>query len=118
MERRAGLQMLTMLLLGASALPAAAPVQAAPVKTKTEACSAVKVRVAADRHFPVSAVAFCDTISLSDSPPGYYVLALHSRRQCAGICSTNMGWFAIDEKTGRVFNFDVGEWKVGSPVGG
>lgn len=118
MGRRARLQALTKLLLGAIVLPAAAPVQAASVRTKTEACFAVKVRVAADRHFPVSKVAFCDIMSLSDSPPGYYVIALHSRRRCDGICSTNMGWFAIHEKTGQVFNFDAAEWKVGAPVGG
>ena len=46
----------------------------------------------------------------------YYVLALHSRRDCDGICSTNMGWFAVEKATGRVFNWDVAEWKLGPPI--
>jgi hypothetical protein len=86
------------------------------VKTAEAACDAVKARVSASRHFPTSIIAFCDTISERDSPKNLYVLALHSKRECDGICSTNMGWFAVQKTTGRVFEWNVAEWKLGSLV--
>jgi hypothetical protein len=94
-----------------------APVNAAPIRTEKAACDRVKARISAIRHFPVSVVAFCDIIGVVDSPKGFYVLALHSNQRCDGICSTNMGWFAVQKKTGRVFEWDVTEMKVGRPVG-
>ena len=118
MKLGAAIQKLATSLLGTIALATAVQVKAMPVQTEAGACSAVKARIAAKRHFPISAVAFCDIIPLSESPRGYYVLALHSKRQCDGICSTNMGWFAINERTGRVFEFNVGDWKLGPPVSG
>lgn len=93
------------------------PLNAAPVRTEKAACDRVKTRISTIRHFPVSVVAFCDTIGAGDSPKGFYVLALHSNRRCDGICSTNMGWFAVQKGTGRVFEWDVAEMKLGRPVG-
>ena len=89
---------------------------AAPINTESAACERVKARVSAVMRFPVSIVAFCDIIAPADSPKGYYVLALHSNRKCNGICSTNMGWFAVQKATGRVFEWDVGEDKLGRPI--
>lgn len=89
---------------------------AAVVKTANAACQAVKTQVSAARHFPVSAIAFCDIIREQDSPKAYYVLALHSTRQCEGICSTHMGWFAVQKSTGRVFEWDEAEEKLGASV--
>ena len=103
-------------LLAASLLQWPPPVGAAPVATEKTACDLTKARVAARGHFPVSVIAFCDIIGAEDSPRGYYVLALHSTRKCDGICSTNMGWFAIQKSTGRVFEFDLEEWKPGPLV--
>lgn len=88
----------------------------APVKTPEVACDVVKARVSASRHFPTSAIAFCDSVSADSSPKNLYLLALHSKRECEGICSTNIGWFAVQKTTGRVFEWDVAEWKLGSPV--
>lgn len=88
----------------------------AAVKTAKIACDVVKAQVSASRHFPVSAVAFCDILPEGSSAKAYYVLALHSRRQCQGICSTNMGWFAVQKSTGRVFEWDDAEEKLGPPV--
>ena len=102
-------------LLAASLLQSPAPVVAAPVATANAACDQTKAFVLARGDFPVSAIAFCDTVSPDSSPKGYYVLALHSRRDCDGICSTNMGWFAVQKATGRVFEWDVAEQKLGPP---
>jgi hypothetical protein len=100
-----------------SGLFSLAPLNAAPVRTEKAACDRVKTRIAAIRHFPVSAVAFCDTIGAADSPKGFYILALHSNRHCEGICSTNMGWFAVHKRTGRVFEWDTAEMRLGRRIG-
>lgn len=104
------------LLLAASAFLWALPAGAAPVKTAKAACTLAKARAAALGRFPVSAIAFCDIIPADSSPNGYYVMALHGRRHCGGICSTNMGWFAVEKATGRLFEWDVGEQKLGPLV--
>ena len=104
-------------LLIASALPSPAPANAGPVNTADAACTLATARASARYHFPVSEIAFCDIIPEADSPTGYYVLALHGRRpDCGGICSTNMGWFAVQKATGRVFDWDVGEQKLGPSI--
>jgi hypothetical protein len=113
--RATALANMTALLLAAVLVPTMAPLHAAPVRTEKAACERVKVRISAVEHFPVSIVAFCDTIGAANSPKGLYVLALHSDRHCYG-CSTNMGWFAVQKRTGRIFEWDVAEMKLGRPV--
>jgi|SRR5579859_3253953 len=91
-----------------------ATVNAAPAKTTKGACALAKSLVAAKGHFPPSVIAFCDVVPAASSPTGYYVLALHSKRpDCNGICSTNMGWFAVEKTSGRLFEWDVAEQKLG-----
>lgn len=102
-------------LLVASGLPPA-PANAEPVQTRSAACIRVKARFAELNHVPISTIAFCDIMAAADSPRGYYVLALHSNRVCDGICSTNMGWFAVHRATGRVFEWDVAEDRLGPPI--
>lgn len=104
------------LLIAACWLLTAGQGNAAAVKTAKAACDVVKAKVSASGHFPISVIAFCDMIVESESPKAYYVLALHSTRQCEGICSTNMGWFAVQKATGRVFEWDVAEEKLGPSV--
>jgi hypothetical protein len=105
------------LLFAVGLLPSTAPLDAAPVRTVKAACERVKTRVSAVERFPLSIIAFCDIIGAADSPRGFYVLALHSNRHCDGICgSTNMGWFAVEKRTGRVFEWDVAEMKLGHPI--
>ncbi len=81
-----------------------------------EACSLVKERVVAVDRYPESQLAFCDPSMGADLPRDYFVLALHSNRECDGICSTNLGWFAVRKSTGEVFDWDVGEWRLAEPV--
>ena len=103
-------------LLAASMTAWAPPVQAARAQTTERACALAKARVSAVRHFPVLAIRSCETISATDSPEGYYVLALHGfcREDLCG--STLMGWFAVQKSTGRLFEWDVGEWRLGPPI--
>jgi hypothetical protein len=115
-RRAAAFTTIAPLLLAAGSLPSAAPLTAAPVRSAKAACERVKARVSAAEHFPASIVAFCGPIGSADSPPGFYVLALHSYRKCDGICSSNMGWFAVEKRSGRVFAWDVAEMKLGQPL--
>lgn len=103
-------------LLIVSLLQWPAPVEPAPVTTEKAACDVTKASIAARGHFPVSAIAFCDMVAADSSPRDYYILALHSTRKCEGICSTNMGWFAVEKGTGGVFEWDMAEEKLGAPV--
>ena len=88
----------------------------ARVETPEAACSIAMARVSASRDFPASIIAYCDTLPADGRPNDLYVLALHSKRECEGICSTNMGWFAAQKAPGRVFGWDVAEGKIGSPI--
>lgn len=96
--------------------PLATPLTEDAVATADAACGAVKTRVAARENSSESIISFCDFIPVADSPEGYFVLALHSRRECEGPCSTNMGWFAVRKSTGDVFEWNVADWAVGPPV--
>lgn len=90
--------------------------KAASLHTEKAACARVKNYVSAARHLSVSTISSCDFIAPADSRRGYYVMALHSRRPCDGMCSTNMGWFAVHKKSGRVFEWNIAEMKLGKPV--
>jgi hypothetical protein len=106
-------------LFAASLIQWSAPVGAASVTTEKAACELTKARVAARDHFPVSAIAFCDLIVPEWQPKGFYVLGLHGKRDdCGGdVCgSTLMGWFAVQKATGKVFEWDMVEDKLGLPV--
>ncbi len=81
-----------------------------------QACRLVKERVVAVHRYPQSRLAFCDPSISADNPPDYFVLALHSNRRCDGICSTNLGWFAVRKSTGEVFDWDVAESRLAGPV--
>lgn len=103
-----------LLALGALALVGCSAGQS--VSNEAEACDLAKARVTERDRFPKSRISFCDHVVAASNPPGYYVLALHSDRECEGICSTNMGWFAVQKSTGGVFDWDVAESRPGQPV--
>jgi hypothetical protein len=117
MKRRSPFASAVAASIVASSMPASGtPVHAARVKTAKAACDLVKARVSAARHFATSEIAFCDVIPAASTPKAFYVLALHSKRNCDGICSRNMGWFAVQKTTGHVFEWDMAEEKLGRPV--
>lgn len=96
-----------------------APAVAVPAATEEAACNLTKISVAERGRFPTSSIAFCDVIVPEEQPEGFYVLGVHGKREDCGddICgSTLMGWFAVQKATGRVFEWDVADWKTGSPV--
>ena len=48
-----------------------------------------------------------------DTNREYFVLGLHSDRRCDYMCSSLVGWFAVERSTGRVFDWDINEDVVG-----
>jgi hypothetical protein len=43
----------------------------------------------------------------------YAIIGLHSDRQCGYICSSLAGWFAVDRRTGVIYDWDVAEMRLG-----
>lgn len=107
---------LTTIIMLALALGGAGRSDPQPVTEAEQACAIAKTSLARHRDVPESVIAFCDIIPADQAPSGYFVMALHSSRQCDGICSTNMGWFAVEKATGDVFEWDVADWKLGPDV--
>lgn len=87
----------------------------AVIATGDAACAAATAHIVSRYPEAQDRLSSCDVIAEADSPPGYYILAVHSDRVCDGICSTNMGWFAVERATGLVFDWDVGEQRVMTP---
>jgi hypothetical protein len=103
-----------LLVLGVSALAGCSIVPR--VSNNEDACDLAKARVTELNGLPKSRIAFCDHVGSAENPPGYYLLALHSDRECGGVCSTNMGWFAVRKSNGEVFDWDMAESKLGQPL--
>jgi hypothetical protein len=87
-----------------------------PVVSSEGACSLASVVVSNRLGIARSRIAGCDVIPADQTPNEFYVLAVHSDRRCEDMCSTNLGWFAVHKESGRVFDWDVAEWKLGAPV--
>jgi len=103
------------IMLALLALPTMGCTTAQPVRSDQAACVVATARITELRHLPVTHVASCEAGSDPDVP-GYYVVSLHGhcREELCG--STLMGWFAVRRTDGAVFEFEVGEWKIGKPV--
>ena len=107
------------LLLCVTAL---APCHAGPpaaILTQQDACSLLKKRIAKLENLLESGPAaaggwFCDFSTSEDNQ--WYVIALRSNRQCEGICSNLMGWYAVNRSSGSVHRYDVAELRVGAEV--
>lgn len=93
------------------------PSHGAPVRTGEAACGVAKARVAAHYRRAPSSIPGCETIRTVDSPRGFYVLALRGRCREPVCGSTLIGWYAVHKRTGRVFEWDVAELRVGARIG-
>ena len=104
-------------MMAVGAIFAFAPsAHASPVGSSEAACRVAKARVAARLHRPISNIPSCETLRAADSPRGFYLLALRGRCREASCGSTLIGWYAVQKRTGRVFEWDVGESRLGAPV--
>lgn len=104
-------------LLAASLWQAAEAPHEQRVATAEAACSRVTAVVTEHHQVPAGVIGYCDHIQKEDSPAGFFVLALRSTRECDYICSNLMGWFAVQASTGQVFDYEVGESRIGEPIG-
>jgi hypothetical protein len=104
-----------MMVAGAS-LAFAPSAHASRVGTRGAACRVAKALVATRLHRPLSGIPFCEALRVADSPRGFYILALRGRCR-EDICgSTLIGWYAVQKRTGRVFEWEVGEWRLGASI--
>jgi hypothetical protein len=106
-------------LLGIAVL--LAPLQALPAQpplTQSKACAVLKTRVSKvdgiPENGPIGVGWFCDFSRLSDRQ--WFVVALRSNRQCEGICSNLMGWYAVNRGTGAVHQYDAADLRVGAKL--
>jgi hypothetical protein len=96
----------------------AASPRSTEVSNTTAACSIVQCHLVRDGSVPAAGPSdngwsgwFCENVDYGDSQ--YYVVTLRSNRACDGLCSNNMGTYAVRRSTGELYEFDVGEWKIG-----
>lgn len=90
-----------------------APARGTPIKSENAACARLKAVFIARYRVRPSLIDYCDRI---DGPRAFYVIVLHSRRDCDSICSTIMGWYAVEKTSGRIFEWDPVDDKVGRRV--
>ena len=90
--------------------------QAAPVASGRAACALAKARVAAQLHRRRSSIPSCEALRAVDSPRGYYIVGLRGRCREPICGSTLIGWYAVGKRSGRVFEWDVGEDRVGAEL--
>jgi hypothetical protein len=97
-----------------------APCHATPPSglTQQDACTLLQKRISKVRGLPESGPIgmgwFCDFSDLGNKH--WYVIALRSNRQCEGICSNLMGWYAVNRVSGSIHQYDMAELKVGSKL--
>ena len=86
--------------------------------TQQDACTLLQKRISKVMKIPeggpIGMGWFCDFSTLEDKH--WYVIALRSNRQCEGICSNLMGWYAVNRVSGSIHQYDVAELKVGSKI--
>jgi hypothetical protein len=95
----------------------AAPAHATPVRSGGAACALAKAGLAAHLHRTRASIPACETLRAVDSPRGHYILALLGWCRETTCGSTLIGWFAVHKRTGRVFEWEVGEDRVGLELG-
>ncbi len=97
---------------------ACTPPTSQAVASVDDACELVTEAVVARGDYPLSEIEGCDGDlgEGSDTFADYYVLRLNAycREEICG--SVLLGWYAVDQKTGQVYDIDVAEWALGDEV--
>jgi len=108
-----------LLLVCVAVLTSLFKVSAATPLNERAACATLQSRVSHVMELPRSGPPgegwFCDFSALGDAQ--WFVVALRSHRSCVGTCSNLIGWYAVDRQTGAVHVFDIGDLRVGAPIG-
>lgn len=84
------------------------------ISSEPAACALVKKRIS-DQFTRVASCSFLPSAATSD--PDILVMRLNSSRPCNGTaCSNLLGWYAVRRSNGEVYEWNVGEMKLGSPL--
>jgi len=82
---------------------------------RRDACDALQRRVSEIEGLPSTGPSgigwYCEFSKWGNET--WYVIALRLHRQCEGICSNLMGWFAVNRLTAVIHEYDVAELRVG-----
>ena len=91
------------------------PAESVTAATEYQACEILIAAVVADNRYTRSQVAGCDAENV-DGLPGYITLRLdgYCREEVCG--SILLGWYAVEAKSNRVFEWIPGERTVGSEL--
>lgn len=88
------------------------------VASDDQACERIMAVLAQNKTYRAEQMAGCDG-GKDDNNPGYYLLRVNGYcRDPQGCGSVLLGWYAIDEKTGAVFEMDFAEWQIGQRIDG
>jgi hypothetical protein len=86
------------------------------VTSDDQACERVMSVLVENNTYRADQMANCEG-GADENNPGYYVLRVNGFcRDRQGCGSVLLGWYAVDEKTGAVFEIDVAEWAVGPRI--
>jgi len=81
-----------------------------------EVCKLVKSAVVAQGQYRETQIAGCDGTVQNEYPEGYTVVRLNGfcREQVCG--SVLLGWYAVQQTSGRVFQWNVADWALGPEI--
>lgn len=65
--------------------------------------------------YPAQQASGCFEVTEQD-PPGFYVTRLNAVCQQEICGSVLLGWYAVEAKTGRVFEWDMGALEMGPEI--
>jgi hypothetical protein len=106
--------LLTPVLLVPALLSCGRPANDRLASSDEEVCELITAAVVAQGEYRKPQVAGCD--ALSEKPGGYLITRLngHCREPVCG--SVLLGWYAVQQETGRIFEWNMGEDAVGREI--
>ena len=106
------------LLVISLAYSASSLTEASELLSEKAACTALKKTISKQASHPESGPVgmgwFCDTSTQSNEQ--WFVIALRSNRECEGISSNLMGWYAVDRRSGAIHDYNAADMEVGAPL--
>ena len=100
------------LTVGRPAIPDT-PTHKSPM-SETSACSLVKKAVAEVAMMSMSAVRkagwYCEFSTIGD--PTLFVIQIRPKCRDPEGCFTNLGWYAVERRTGKVGRYDIGRYGI------
>ncbi|WP_066533079.1 hypothetical protein [Erythrobacter sp. CCH5-A1] len=102
-------------LLAAAVLASCAVAEeSGPITSDDQACERVMEVLVANQVYRAEQMQNCE-ISLEDRHPGYYVGRVNAYCHEPICGSVNLGWYAVEAKTGKVLKYDMAEQFLGKP---